>query len=112
MTGADIAILAVAAVGVAALAALAVLSWRVVRRVRTLRRRIRHAIPASFELIPGPVAAATAWAHVHRGWFSARVLSSMGPRRQALVLRRELWQHVDAANAALSHAQAADASLG
>ena len=102
----------VGAIGVAALVALAVVSWRVVRRVRTLRARIRRAIPATLEIIPGPVAAATAWAHLRRGWFGARVISSTGSTRQALVLRRELWHHVDRASAAVSHAQAADAPLG
>ncbi len=111
MTGADIA-MAIAAIGVAALVALGVVSWRFVRRIRTLRARIRRAVPATLEIIPGPVAAATAWAHFRRGWFSARLISSTGSKRQALVLRRELWQHVDRANAALSHAQAADAPLG
>ncbi len=111
MTGADIAMV-VGAIGVAALVALAVVSWRVVRRVRTLRARIRRAIPATLEIVPGPVAAATAWAHLRRGWFGARVISSTGSTRQALVLRRELWHHVDRASAAVSHAQAADAPLG
>ncbi len=111
MTGADIA-LVVGAIGVAALVALAVVSWRAVRRIRRLRARIRRGIPANFEIVPGPVAAATAWAHLRRGWFGARVVSSTGSKRQALVLRRELWQHVDRASAAVSHAQAADAPLG
>jgi hypothetical protein len=111
MTGADIA-LVVGAIGVAALVALAVVSWRVARRIRTLRARIRRAIPATFEIVPGPVAAATAWAHLRKGWFGARVISSTGSKRRALVLRRELWQHVDRASAAVSHAQAADAPLG
>ena len=112
MTGARDVALLVGAVGVAALVALvAVVSWRVLRQFRTLRARLRRALPAGVH-IPGPEALPTAWVHLHRRLFDARVVTSTGTKRQALVLRRELWGHVDAANAALSQAQIAEAPVG
>jgi hypothetical protein len=111
----DVALIA----GGAALVALLVLAVTAARRVRRRLRVIRAVTRSSITRYlppglhgPSPAAAATAWAQLHRRVFDVRIAASAAALRPALAMRRQIWSRVDAANAVLAAARAADAPVG
>jgi hypothetical protein len=110
-TAAEIAIIVVSLCFVAMMTAVAVITWRMVRRFRIWRDRVRVAIPQRLAN-PTPEAMAQALSGAHRSTLAARAVVVRGNRRQALRLRRDLWTHVDASTTAVNAAQSTGVPVG
>lgn len=108
---ADLALITLAVGFLAVTATATFFAWRVVRRVRRWRVRIEAALPQAVAT-PGPEALAGAWSHVHRTSLGARALVVPGPKGQALRLRRDLWNHVSAAETAVRAADRTGTPVG
>jgi hypothetical protein len=107
----DLALITLAVGFVAVTATVTFFTWRAVKRVRRWRQRVEVALPQAFAT-PGPEALAGAWSHVHRTTLGARALVVPGPRGQALRMRRDLWNHVSAAETAVRAAERTGTPVG